>query len=1453
MLNKIIQFSIKNKLLVGLLVIGLIVYGSYQITKLPIDAVPDITDNQVQILTISSSMGATDVERLVTIPVEQVTSNIAGLKQTRSFSRFGLSVITLVFEDNVDIFWARQQVAERLVQIQSEIPLGIEMPYMAPITTGLGEIYQYVVKTKPGYEDQYSLSDLRTIQDWTIRKQMLGTKGVADVSSFGGKLKQYEISINPDKLKSHNVTISEIIQALESNNENTGGSYIEKGAGVLYIRSEGLIENIDEIGNIVVKHTQDKIPVKINDVATVRIGSAIRYGALCYNDEGEVAGGVVMMLKGANSSDVIVNVKRKIAEIQNTLPEGVIIEPFLDRSKMVNNAISTVEKNLLEGAIIVIFVLVIFLGNLRAGFIVASVIPLSMLFTIIMMNFFGVSGNLMSLGAIDFGLIVDGAVIIVEAVLHGLSHSKKNANVSKISTLEMDEQVRNASSRMMNAAVFGQIIILIVYLPILSLQGIEGKMFKPMALTVAFAIIGAFLLSLTYVPMMSALFLSKKIKHKQNLIDRCMDKIEKAYIFLLTRTIKQTKWILISIIGLLIGAIFLASTLGGEFIPQLEEGDFAVETRLIPGSSLNTTIDVTQKSAKILLDNFPEVEKVVTKIGSGEIPTDPMPIEAADLMIILKDKSEWTSAKTFTELAAKMNEKLSEIPGISYGFQYPVQMRFNELMTGAKQDVVCKIFGEDLDSMAFYANKLSEIINTVEGATDLYVETVTGVPEIVISYKRNMLEQYGLDIKEMNNIVNTAFAGKKSGLIYEGEKKFDMVIRMDESKRKDIHEIEELLINTPMGTIIPLRQVADVKEVDGPNQIQRENTKRRIIVGFNVRGRDVQSIVNELKKKVEVSLKLPSNYELKYGGSFENLQQAKGRLAMAVPISLLLIFLLLYFAFNSLKTGILIYTAIPLSAIGGIIALWLRDMPFSISAGIGFIALFGVAVLNGIVLISEFKRLAHSGMTDIKKIIIEGSKNRLRPVLMTAAVASLGFIPMAISNGAGAEVQKPLATVVIGGLISATFLTLFMLPSIYLLANKKRRIKTKTSVVSILFILFASSSMFAQNSTTVDLNTAIKIGLENHLLIQSQLESIEISKKQEKSSFNPDKLIVNGSYGNINSYELDNSFSVGLTLQFPSVYILQGKVFKQSTLVAVENKKMAELELAAQIKYWYYRILLLTKKAELLSSADSIYTNFLDRVNYKLQVGETNLLEKSMAEIQKMQIDLQSEANYYEIQMAKDKFNFYLGNLQKYEPKVLDIKYPEPQLSDTNAASYPKLKAAELNVTRQKLNWKKEKSVLLPGLNLNYYNMTIIGWQKVDNIDTYFGPSTRFSNFTVGIHLPLFFWGQSATIKSSKLMYKKSMTDFALAKFEYNAELNIALNDLEKQNKIVEHYEQTGLEQAKILVNNANNQYNQGNIGYLEWAYLINQSIQLNNDYLDAINNYNNSIIQFELLTPKTN
>jgi cobalt-zinc-cadmium resistance protein CzcA len=1035
MLNRIISFSIRNKFIIGILTLALIAWGSYSVSQLPIDAVPDITNNQVQIITLSPSLAAPEIERVITFPVEQTMATIPDILEIRSMSRFGLSVVTVVFKESTDIYWARQQVNERLGQAKSAIPSTAGAPELAPLTTGLGEIYQYTLRAKKGFESKYSITELRTIQDWLVRRQLLGTEGVADVSSFGGYLKQYEIAIDPEKLRSMNMSFKEVFTALENNNQNTGGAYIDRKPYAYYIRSEGLIESLDDIANIVVQTNPDGLPVLMRHVAEIRFGHANRFGAMTFNDEGETVGAVVLMLKGANSSAVINNVKLRIEEIKRTLPEGIEIEPYLDRTKLVNNAIDTVTKNLAEGALIVVFVLVLLLGNFRAGLIVASVIPLAMLFAICMMNLFGVSGNLMSLGAIDFGLIVDGAVIVVEATMHHLGMS---AVARKLDQEEMNEEVYQSASKMMRSAAFGQVIILIVYLPILSLTGIEGKMFRPMAQTVAFAIVGALILSVTYVPMISSVLLSKKAGPTRTVSDRIIAAIHNVYTPVIQFALRRRIIVVGSAFTALVISVILFLTLGGEFIPQLDEGDFAIETRILTGSSLSKSTEVSQKSARLLLDHFPEVERVVSKIGTSEIPIDPMPTEVIDLIVVLKERSEWTSASTRDELAQKMSSRLKEaMPGVSYGFQQPIQMRFNELMTGARQDLVLKVYGEDLDQLEQYGQQIGQIAERIDGAEDIYVEPINGLPQIVVKLNRQRLAQFGLSVEEVNRVLRTGFSGESAGQVFEDEKRFDLVVRLNQSSRASTNDIQRLYVTTSAGRQIPIEEVADVQIKVGPNQIQRDDTKRRIVIGLNVRGRDVESIVNELKQKIGTKVKFEPGYRITYGGSFENLEEAKHRLSIAVPVALALIFVLLYFTFHSLRHGLLIFTAIPLSAIGGIFALWLRDMPFSISAGIGFIALFGVAVLNGIVLIAEFDRLKKTGITNLKQIVLMGTELRLRPVIMTATVASLGFLPMALSLSSGAEVQRPLATVVIGGLATATLLTLIVLPVLYTYFEKQ--------------------------------------------------------------------------------------------------------------------------------------------------------------------------------------------------------------------------------------------------------------------------------------------------------------------------------------------------------------------------------------------------------------------------------
>jgi cobalt-zinc-cadmium resistance protein CzcA len=1451
MLYKIIQFSIRNKLIVGLMVLAMVGWGIYNLARMPIDAVPDITNNQVLVITASPALGAADIERLITFPIEQATRNIPGILEQRSFSRFGLSLITIVFDDETDVYWARQQVSERLQGVQ--IPPGLGTPEMGPVTTGLGEIFQYVVRPKTGYEGKWTPMELRTVQDWIVRRQLLGTPGVADVSSFGGELKQYEVAVNTAQLKGYGITISDVFRALQQNNSNTGGAYIEKGPAVLFIRSEGLVATTQDLENIVVKNNAGGSPLLIRHIGSVQLGAATRYGAMTYNDKGEVAGAVVMMLKGENSSAVIKNVKARIEEIKKTLPEGLTIEAFLDRTKMVNNAISTVERNLLEGALIVVVVLVLFLGNLRAGLLVASVIPLSMLFAVSLMNVFGVSGNLMSLGALDFGLIVDGAVIIVESVMHRLHTSKEFTPGQRLTQQQMDDSVQQSASRMMNAAVFGQVIILIVYLPILSLQGIEGKMFKPMAQTVAFAITGAFLLSLTYVPMMSTLVLSKKISHKLTLADRMMHILEGVYHKTLVRAMAVPKLVIGTSVALFAAAVLVLTTLGGEFIPELEEGDFAVDTRVLTGSSLTTTIEATQQTVGILLKKFPEVEKVVTKIGSGEIPTDPMPMEASDMMVILKDKDEWTSAKSFDELAEKMSRELAVVPGVTVGFQFPVQMRFNELMTGSRQDVVCKIFGEDLDTLAHYAEQVGRLAGNVDGARDLYVETQTGMPQIMVQYNRAALAQYGLSVEEINRVLQSAFAGAISGQVYENERRFDLVVRLEGSARQDVEDVRNLLVATPTGAQVPLYQVADVQIKVGPNQIQRENARRRITVGFNVRGRDVQSVVQELQQKIEGGIKLPPAYSISYGGQFENLVAAKKRLSIAVPLSLLLIFLLLYFAFGSIPQGLLIYTAIPLSAIGGVLALWLRDMPFSISAGVGFIALFGVAVLNGIVLISEFNNLKKAGMNNIDERILAGTQTRLRPVLMTAAVASLGFLPMALSNGAGAEVQRPLATVVIGGLVTATLLTLLVLPVLYrsfFQLRHRKKGSVNGGMVGIVLCLLCSPQLFAQQP--ISLSAAIDSALKNNLSLQAASFNAKAARQMEKSAVDIAPANLLAEYGKVNSPVNDSRLNIAQTIAFPVVYRRNRQLLEAQTAVSHVQQQLTLLDIKKNITQLYYQMLVLQERRKLLLRSDSLFARFLARQAERFRVGDANIVEKTAAESQRLQVANQLARLDADFGVLQTAFYVWMNTTNDYVPVEGPYLRSEINIPDTSLlVSYPAVQLRRQEQQVQFGDWQVQKNARLPLVSLGYSNQSFAGTQKLNGREESFTQGNRFSALQAGLTIPLFAGAARARITAAQTRFDAARLAYEGTLLQHRVLLRQLLQEQQKNRQTLLYFQQAALKQADVLEHHATLQFNGGDISYLEWILLINQAIGLRAGYLDAVQEWNSNLIELQSYHPQ--
>lgn len=1063
MFQKLITYSIRHKLVIGVLSIALTIWGVWSLVHLPFDSTPDITDNQVQIITQAPSLGAQEVEQYVTTPVEMALANIPRIQERRSISRSGLSVITLVFDDAADIYWARSQVSQVVEQLEKELPKNTETE-MGPIATGLGEIYHYTIRAKEGYEHKYSLTQLRTIQDWIVRKQLAGTPGVAEVSGWGGYVKQYEVAINTDQLNASGVSVNEVFEALQRNNANTGGSYIEQNSNQYYIRGIGVVKNLEDVANITVK-TVDGIPVKVGDVAKVQLGHATRFGAVTRNGEGEVVAGIAIMLKGENFQEVSKNVKERINQIQKSLPEGVVIEPFIDRTNLVDRVEGTIARNLIEGGLIVIFVLVIFLGNWRAGLVVASVIPLSMLFAFGMMKTFGIDGNLMSLGAIDFGMIVDSAVIIVEAVVthintgHFSQPEVRAAYLAQcqnggaaipfaLTQKQMDEEVHFSASRIRQSAAFGEIIIMIVYIPLMTLVGIEGKMFRPMALTVFFAILGAFILSLTYVPMASSLMLSRKVHTRKTFSDRVIEKLQAWYRPVLDWVLARNKDVITGAVALFCVSVVGFKYLGGEFIPSLEEGDFAVEMSMSQGTSLSQMVESCTKAEKLLKKEYPEIKQVVSRIGSAEIPTDPMPVERADIMIALKPKAEWTSAKTTPELMEKMEETLSAIPGLEAEISQPIQMRNNELLTGIKQDVAIKIFGEDLDVLTEQAGKVKRMIEDVPGVSGIFVEEVAGLPQIQVKYNHEKMAAYGVSVDDISEILETTFAGAVAGSLYDGDKKFDIVLRMDPSQR-NVESLEQLSIPLKNGTNIPLSQVADIDYSPAPAQVSHEDGARRIYVGFNVKGRDVQSTVEDIREILDEKLKLPDGYYYNYGGEFENLQSATNRLMVVIPIALVIILLLLYATVKNFRESLFVFSAIPLAAIGGVWALWLRGMPFSISAGVGFIALFGVAVLNGIVLIGQMNQMqreektadklsASSGVTElIHHRIIESCMVRLRPVLMTALVASMGFLPMALSQGDGAEVQRPLATVVIGGLITSTLLTLLVLPAIYKTFTKK--------------------------------------------------------------------------------------------------------------------------------------------------------------------------------------------------------------------------------------------------------------------------------------------------------------------------------------------------------------------------------------------------------------------------------
>jgi len=1451
MINKIIQFSINNKLVIGLMMLAWVGIGIYSMNVVPVDAVPDITNNQVQVITVSPNLGTEDIEQFVTYPVELSMANLPDVEEIRSISRFGLSVVTIVFKDKMGTYLPRQLVSEKLADIKAEIPSKFGEPFMGPISTGLGEILQYTLEVDSKFKAKYSASDLRTYQDWIVNRQMAMLPGVVEVNSFGGDVKQYEVAVNPHKLKSMGITIVEIYNALESNNENTGGAYIVKNHKANFIKGEGLLTSLDDIENTVVK-LENNQPILIKDVATVQFGKAIKYGSVTKNGA-QAIGGMIMMLKGANSDVVIKDVKKRLIEIEKSLPEGIKIVPFLDRSDLIGRTTSTVKTNLVEGGLIVIFILVIFLGNWRGGLIVASTIPLSLLFAYILMNVFGVWSNLMSLGAIDFGIIVDGAVIIIESVVFYTFVNVKKLNKSKLTQNDLDDISYKSSSKMMNASFFGQLIILIVFIPILTLEGIEGKMFIPMAMTFMFAIIGAMVLCLTYVPMMASLFMSKTPSTKIGFGDRFINWLSKIYEPFLILALRF-KFVVLSISAvLLVITILTFVKMGGEFVPQLNEGNLAMHAILRPGSSLEETEKVCNQIENTLLESFPEITQVVSKIGVAEIPTDPMPMDLADMFIIIKPQSEWETFETKEELIKKIKVKLAYLPGVMYEFSQPLEMRFNELMTGVRQDIAVKLFGEDLDVLAEYAEQMGKIIGSVDGVADLKVEAIKGLPQMNVKFNRQKIAQYGLNIVDLNTIIRTAFSGETAGVIYEGEKRFDVVVRLLNEHKQSINDLKNLFIPLSDGSQIPLSELASIEYQSGPVQISREGTNRRTYVGINVRGRDVQTVVNEIQLKLEAQLDLPDGYYIKYGGAFENLKRATSKLSYVVPIALVLIFLLLFLALKSFSQTLMIYMAIPLSAMGGVFALWLRGMPFSISAGVGFIVLFGVAVLNGLVLITSMNELKKEGVGLMERII-QGAKERIRPIFLTASTDILGFLPMAISTSAGAEVQQPLATVVIGGMITASFLTLFIIPILYeMLESRSEKRTSKRSLANLILIPLIGGSLLFSNSAVaqdVSLNQVIENAKENNGNLKAMNLEIERLKVLKKTSVGLDKTDIGIQYGQFNGFENDLSFSIEQSFKFPTTYKYQ-KELNEALVSNMSNQKlMTQNDLIKEIKTVWYQLLFLDKQYELFKYEDSLYTQFNYDTQLKFDAGDATYLEKINADTKLMVV----KTRMVDVRESMKTQLLILQVLINSEAPITSIQdtIVKRELNLKNdsfsAEQNPQVKYFKDLVAGKEKEVSINKSSYLPEFSLGYSNQSIIGNHTVNGIDAYYGSGQRFQSVSATVSLPIFTSATKAKVNAAKINKEIAVenADYQLKQIE--SQYGIAVNEYLKYKGQLAYYENNVLKQVQLIIENSKNSYNSGNINTLEYIQSLNMAIALKNKYNNTLNKYNQSIIEIEYL-----
>lgn len=1456
MLDKLIGFSIRNKLIVGLLTLGLAAWGLVSMYRIPVNSMPDVTSNQVSVITLSQNLSAEEVEQLITYPIELSLSNLPGVKEIRSTSRFGLSNITVVFKDDMGIYKPRQVIQEKLSKVKNKLPDDAQEPFLAPISTGLGEIYQYVLTTEEGYDSVYTARDLRTIQDWTVKRRMALTPGVAAVNSFGGDLKEYEVRIDPDRLNSMDVTISELFRALKGNNQNSGSAYIQKNNKAYYIRAEGLIKNKKEIRQTVVK-TVDGDPMTVGDVAEVQIGHAKKYGAMTMNGIGEQVGGIVMMLRGANSKEVITNVKERIEKIREILPEGVKIKPFLDRSKLIDRAISTVATNLIEGGLIVIFVLVILLGSWRSGIIVGSVVPLSLLFAFIMMQFTGVRASLLSLGAIDFGIIVDGAVILTEYLVFKIS--QHSSELSRLTGREYrkrkDEIAQSTASEIMRSVLFGILIILVVFVPILTLTGVEGKMFKPMALTFGYAITGALLLCLTYVPMMGALLLKPHSPDKKTWGDRIMNGLYKAYSPVQGFSLRY-RWLTLLLVLLLLGITYYRfGQMGANFIPTLREGDLVVDVNMDPSTSLERSKEVSSMLEKELL-KFPEVTMAISRIGASEIPTDPHGLAKFHTYVSLKPHEQWKSASTLEGLQQKLDSALQVVPGAMTQINQPIQLRFNEMLTGMYQDIGVKLFGNDLDVLWNKANEAAGIIRQVDGASGVKVEQIAGLPQFKIDYDREEMAQYGLKIEKLNNIVKAISAGSKQGVIFEGEQRYSLDVKFDTTSQKNLEAIRNTMVSTPSGQKIPFKEVAAIEYSEGPAQISRDNTYRRITVGLNARGRDTESLVKEIQGKLDQQMQLPSGYYFEYGGDFENLRKAKKRLTIVVPVALLLILILLFFSLRSIKQALMIFIVVPLSAVGGVWILVMRDMTFSISGGIGFIVLFGVAVLDGSVLMNAFNKLKAEGVTDPRQRAIEGTKERFRQVILVSTVAICGFLPMATAVSTGASIQRPLSTVVIGGLISTAILTLVVLPVVYTLVEERskdgRSVPGGSGASAVLLLIglnFLPSLANGQEKSEAPeppytLEEALKLGKEQNPGLQADRKRVERRKELEKST--PDLGRVEPFYRTQEVGAIGeegppfNSSAFGVEqedIAFPTVYIQRGKERKARTRASKERAALSERKLRRRITESYFRVTYRRSRLQLLKRMDSLLKNMRKAAEVRYKTGAATKLEQVSAIGKYEKVRLQKEKAQQELAQARQKLARWMNadstvrvamdSLEKYEPGL--------SLDSAQIRDHPVLRHQKARVDVARRQHKVEKNQWLPSFSLEYGNGTI--------------GTTPFNSFRVSVGIPLWFWTRKSQVRASKLeqqVRKDEKRDLRLKLMDHYQQ---ALRNLQKNQEELRYYRKEGLEISDELLRKAQKSYEAGDIDYLEQVQFLEQGIRMRIRYLNALYRYNLSAIEMEYLT----